>query len=530
MILYHAISTYQLLEMILHRKKYHLQEKAVLMVSDTLNAKFPVEQRKMVFFDDVWIYKLNIPFVKGVEFEQVIDDYFNQYFASKQVLFEEFEKKYIACAHFYLGHYLEQNEIPYTFFEDAAGMLSRPDILIDLEKTSRPFKCERSIERGLYDGMNRNITSVVCNIEAQQAGIIEKYEVEVEDFNVVKELMLLTQVEQEEIISFFTSVKNFDVDENTSILLTQHFAGLRILSFDEQVNIYQAFTDYFFSEKEILIKTHPDDIMYYGKILDNVSVINEKFPSEFLPCLINGNAFEIASISSTAINNFRGTENRLFELNTDFEKTFHSIHKYFVALQLVCELQGKTAKIDTIGCDLSMLKGLITRNNELEKLRISESDTLIVDDYLNLFFEDNSYDFNEDFLLDIEKKINNPLKYKTLVFLNSQHYYSFYHQDLEIFKKIIPVEIEIILKPRDWWEDEKFYIDKQIQTIYIYSEDEQICQKVKEFRMQKELASSEKQIQVREISDLERKIYQGQIKALETRLNYYIELNKKSEE
>ena len=41
MVLYHAVSSYQLLEVMLHRMVYHPMEKAVLLLPDFIVGKYP---------------------------------------------------------------------------------------------------------------------------------------------------------------------------------------------------------------------------------------------------------------------------------------------------------------------------------------------------------------------------------------------------------------------------------------------------------------------------------------------------------
>ena len=41
MVLYHAVSSYQLLEVILHRMAFHGNDKAVLILPDFITGKYP---------------------------------------------------------------------------------------------------------------------------------------------------------------------------------------------------------------------------------------------------------------------------------------------------------------------------------------------------------------------------------------------------------------------------------------------------------------------------------------------------------
>ncbi len=520
MILYHAISTYQLLEMILYRLKHSKKEESILMITDSLQDKYPLLDKYSAFFEDVWVYPINLEFSGKVSFQRVIDNFFNDYFKEKGIEILEFEELNVACAHYYFGHYLIGNEVPFVFFEDAAGMLSRADILINIEIERRPFKCKRNQERGLYDGTSETVKKVVCNVLAQE-DVLSQYEC-VEDFNVIKELLNVAEEDKKKILDIFLPNELKKIADDTDVILTQHFANLKILDFEEQKQIYKLFIDYFFSGRKILLKPHPDDVMYYSKILQNVDVLKEKFPSEFLPLLLGDKAGEIATISSTAIKNYYGCNYNIFELNTDFEKTYQSIHRYYVALELSLLLGNEFA---TIGCDNTLLNALIQKNEELKGLRrVEESSINLIDDYLNLRFGEGKREYNGAFLNEIEEKINS-LKNGAIIFLNSQEYYSFFNKNISVFENLIPVQITLEYPEKEWWNISDEAEEAKKQCLYVYTKNDSILNKVKEFSMKKKLENMGIQISVDVSKDYEKNIYEGKIKALEERLEYYMRLH-----
>lgn len=127
-VLYHAVSSYQLLEVMLHRMVKHPRDQAVLLLPDFIVGKYP-QYKKLSrrFFDRVWLFPyLQIPHKSE---EQVLTD--TGRFGSR--LFPRglsaFSTIYVAGAHFYFSLYLIQNGLPFTMFEDAAGMFSRPEVL-----------------------------------------------------------------------------------------------------------------------------------------------------------------------------------------------------------------------------------------------------------------------------------------------------------------------------------------------------------------------------------------------------------------
>lgn len=521
MILYHAISTYQLLEMMLFRLKNSKIDDSILMITDTLRDKFPEIVKNTDFFSDVWVYDINLNFPPKKSYEKVVNEYFNDFFSNKNVKITDFEKIYLSCAHYFFGHYLVINNLKFVFFEDAAGMLSRPDILINIEKDSRPFKCKKNIDMGLYDGSASCIEEIVCNFSAQSQEIIQSYQ-KLRNFNVVKELIELDDEKKNKILAFF--LKNYnriDIAQKTSILLTQHFANLKIMSFKEQETIYKWFVDYFLEDKYILIKPHPDDVMYYKKILNNVDIIKERFPSEFLPLLINDNVEEIVTISSTAIANYYECDYSILEMNTDFEKTFYSLHKYYVALRLA-KIFNKS--ISMIGCDESLIRKLIERRGELQSINVSDSgEILLIDDYSNLRFSVSNYTYNEECLMNIQNKICNLDNDQVLIFLNSKCNYSFFYRDISVFDNLYPINIKIEDNgKKELWEAPE-NIDKN-QLIYVYTKNENYINLLKEFKMNQNLNNSNLEIKVDGLDEYQKNIYEGKIKSLEERLMYYMEL------
>ena len=125
-VLYHAVSSYQLLEAMLHRRLFHREERATLLLPDFIVGKYPQWQRlEGPFFDRVALFPyLLIP--HGEE-GRVLADTAAAWQSLGLPPAESFFKRYVMGAHFYFSLYLEAKGLPFSFFEDAAGALSRPD-------------------------------------------------------------------------------------------------------------------------------------------------------------------------------------------------------------------------------------------------------------------------------------------------------------------------------------------------------------------------------------------------------------------
>src|SRR5690606_20591414 len=127
---------------------------------------------------------------------------------------EKYSEIIVGCAHNFFGIYLVAQNIEFTFLEDASGLLSRPNILRDIEKgiyLSKHHVCEKF---GLYDGNNGLITKKICNFNTQVEGFSES---DIEHFDVVKELGRLDHNIVNNINRFFGVKDKYFIDDRTCV-------------------------------------------------------------------------------------------------------------------------------------------------------------------------------------------------------------------------------------------------------------------------------------------------------------------------
>ena len=160
-VLYHAVSSYQLLEAMLHRRLFHREERATLLLPDFIVGKYPQWQRlEGPFFDRVALFPyLLIP--HGEE-GRVLADTAAAWQSLGLPPAESFFKRYVMGAHFYFSLYLEAKGLPFSFFEDAAGTLSRPDQAAAILGRKFPQHAELARRHGLFSGENPLIREVFC--------------------------------------------------------------------------------------------------------------------------------------------------------------------------------------------------------------------------------------------------------------------------------------------------------------------------------------------------------------------------------
>lgn len=343
MILLSAVSNYHLLEIILYKITRLKDEKCVLLILDHLSFKYPnyLELRKL--FSDIIIFQGG---VAKNDKNQVCDNkpYFDQLLGNFNYSFNDFQEIYVAGAHLSLGATLSICNISYVFFEDAAGSLSNYTIVRNAE-IGNNYELTISKEKlGLYDGSNKNVAKIICDIKKQSEEFI--IDEKIEHFSVTEALELLSEKELNFVVKFFCSDK-IQINSNSALVLTTHFANLKILTYEQQCLAYQLFCDYLLHNYNIVIKPHPDDLVPYASFMDNVCVVRKKFPSELLPYVFTINPTIIAGIATTATDNLKHLYSTisLGFLYRDYE-TLLSFHKYFILLKILHRLnQQFTIKI-----------------------------------------------------------------------------------------------------------------------------------------------------------------------------------------
>ena len=223
MILYHIITTYHLFEAMVHRMRYHKEDEAILVFPDFGAGKFPqyAKLKELGFFDNVYLFPYEN--INHGNYEEDVVKAVNE--TIPYSLFD-MEKIYVAGAQFYFSYYLIANNIPFYFFEEAGGNLTRPeDWIITMNRIQQ---YDYAIKYGLMTGDNRNVIKRICNLEAQKD---REQLLNVEDFSITKELASLDSKDIDLILEFF-DVPKLTYKDNSIIILTQHFAGLKMMTYE----------------------------------------------------------------------------------------------------------------------------------------------------------------------------------------------------------------------------------------------------------------------------------------------------------
>lgn len=513
MVLYHVISNYHLLNAIIHNSIY--KKESVLVCSQWTQQRFENLKYLNKIFKNIIQIDMNYRF-SHTEKETI------KYFQGKIGNIKNFKEIYVWGAHFSFGISLIERKIPFIFCEDGSGLLSRSEILKSINEKDpvkkKLFKYLCHI--GVFDGNNLCIKQKLCNVNAQIEGFIDDNNII--NFNVIEEMFKLSENERKKILKFFNVNKTIDINRNSTLLLTQHFNNLQILTFENQALIYQLLVDYFFENENLVIKPHPDDIMYYSQLFPKAQILREKFPAEFMPFVFNNQPKCVATISSTAIFNLHGIYSDIFELDTDFEIDFKAIHKYYAALYLAKSLDkaimciGVNERlVNQLSKKLNFDSNNITYNyNKANKIK---NKILLID---NIKREEN---FAQIELINMIKNLDEE---SVCIFINSRQDYCWYDYN----HKYLWENIKPLVLIKDLYDErtEDFYSDLNIEILYIYSKSKGVFKMIDNIEINKNLLNTGISVKnVHLTPEQERiKILEGVLEATEKRLLYYIEKEK----
>lgn len=498
MVLYHAINTYQILNCMLHALMFHADEKRIIFLPSFIKRNIPQysELKSLGFFNDIILF--NYSKYNGKDEEYIynnLDGDIDEALYPYVVL--DFSEIYLGAAHYYLSVYLISHNISFSIMEDGAGLLSRHKLLEETIRNQHVLNVTLLEKNKLFDLSNSCIKKKICITSVQEDGFDDPL---MENFNVIQSLAILEMDWKKKILYFWKCPKPIKCNENSVLLLTQNFANLNQLSFSSQILIYQILKDFFIRNSGLIIKPHPNDLMYYEKLFPNAVVIKEKFPSELLPFVFERIPKTISTISSTGINLLKDQFRDSIVFDVTFEKIFRLTGRYYVALFLI-----KYMGIDNFyikGCHSLLIDNLVALEEFQGLVLNAKGKTLIIGALGN----------NE--VSEISKLLK---EYETIFFLNSDESYCFIEEIP--CSSMIPIQINKTKK-----REEDNYYDLEPEYIYVYCNSE-VGDKVKNFEFKCELEECGVALNICKMTDEEIyiKTLEGQIRALEKRLLYYIE-------
>lgn len=362
MIIYHAITTYHLIEAWTHKALMFPDDPAILLYDDVMEDKFPNMQNLISL--NAFTNIIGIPYRKSPRNEDDLNIWMDSIFSDLNISSDD--DIYVFGGQFYFSYWLIKNSIPFTFGEEASGRLSKPEVVMENDMELNMLRYSIAYENGMYVGDNALVKAKIYNSRAQKEDFVDEKAV---DFDVVQKISCLPNVVIENMMAFFNTPRKIKVNQKSVIILTQHFTNLKMMSLDDQISLYTQTIDYYLEKYYPVIKVHPDDQIFYSQIIKNGMVIRERFPSELLPYVFEEMPSKIATISSTGIFSFLSIFKDYLYFDTDYEKNYKKNHIFYLIGYIIKLLKVRYDRVVYYGTSKQQLCNLLIHSN----LNISKS-------------------------------------------------------------------------------------------------------------------------------------------------------------
>lgn len=293
MVIYHSVSLYQLLEVIVHRQVFHKDEKAVLVLPDFITDKMPQYRRiaEMGLFDEVYLFPyLKIPHV----YRTVVKDTLRSYDELIPYPIGSFDRVYVAGSHFYFSLVPIMRNVDFTAFEDSAGMINNPMFLLKPLKKGFPVHAHFVKKYGLLSFENEHIRDVIVRKRNPAVRAVQT------EFSLCGALQELDSGTRSRLIELFAGGVT-EVGENTVMLLTEQLSNLNMMTAQQQIKLYDYVCNTVYAGRHIIIKPHPDDKTDYRSFVRDCTLMQRVFPSELLIYTLSAPPALMATVSSAAI-------------------------------------------------------------------------------------------------------------------------------------------------------------------------------------------------------------------------------------
>ncbi len=351
--IYHCVTMYQVLEAIVHSERVRRGEYNVLLLADFSAKKYHDFRELEIFFDEVRLFPYrsisNNP-------ETILEEVESAWKDTVPHGIREFENIYVASSFYYFSLYLIANRIPFHMFEDGGGILSKPKVLYDIIRDVTPVMADIAQTYGLLDGSNEYILDVICNFSAQSFIADDP---KWRNFDPATEITQLSPETIRRILHFFRLEPIRDIPENAALVFTQQFANLYTTTLEDQIAIYQVCSDFFLPEQPLIFKPHPDDTVNYASLFPESRIIQGRFPAELMPILLDRVPETSFTVSSSSIRNIGSIFKKNIVCGYDFPNTFRAIDRYYFAVRLLSETEElKSCPVHTFGADVSLLEAI----------------------------------------------------------------------------------------------------------------------------------------------------------------------------
>lgn len=519
MVLYHVVTYYQLLWVFVYHMTQKRNSKGVIIMANSLETRLSKEiLDKLHNYFEIRFFPYNL--VKDHIDKDTNEELVSEVCVQVRNLYEkefeydlnQFDEINIAGYHFYFSLLLIEKNISFNVIEEAAGMLSRPEVLYSIVEQLNPYQLKIALESKLLYADNELIEKRFCRISSQ----VDNYEnINLVDFDLMTHLVNNLEIRDTVINVFIGNLSKYTNENESILLLTQHFANLKILSFENQALIYQYMVDYFLLDKQLIIKPHPDDVMFYSRLFPQAQIIREKFPSELLPFVFEKIPDTVSTISSTAVFSIEDVFKNKVSFSTYTEKEFENINRYYVAIRLLSVLNN-LKNLQCVYCDEDLVKNFLS---------ILDMDVDVI--YCNSFDE---IDYTIPTLIGkcsgdyfSLEMIDSITKIEGIFLLDCNYNYEDCLNIIQAERVYIPIVID---KKRI--KENYFFGNEEKEVFYFVSTIEENRKRVNDMRIEKRLEHTGLEICKSELSsdEIELMVTKGILKATEMRLRFVLEQNK----
>ena len=239
---------------------------------------------------------------------------------------------YLTNDHWSLGIYCICKKIPYYFYEDGVGMLSKPDysyeLVYKLNKTHAYLS--KYIEAF---SKNENVIAKYADLTNQSDGFDDPKAIH---YSVTDNLGKLSPKNQCEILDIFGMEQIHIESDHLAALFTEHFVNMKRLTILQQYELYAILIDYFVKGFNLVVKPHPNDVhVNYLDIFPEAKMIDRGFPSELLPYCVDKKIIYGVAACSTAVLGLKKYFNDVIRFDINIEKKYCKFHRYFALFHIL---------------------------------------------------------------------------------------------------------------------------------------------------------------------------------------------------
>jgi len=347
MIIYYAMTKFHLIFTLTHKLCVHKEEDAILFLYSGLQ-DLETNYSRLV---EKQIFK-NVYIVPEILFHKSWKP-LNEHSTDKEISYNieimlgEIEdwlptsisaqdRIYIANDHWALGTYCIAKQIPYIYYEDGVGMLSKPEYSYELVKRVNHTHAIIAKHINAF-GNNSCVVEKLADLNNQTEGFFDE---KAKHFSVKERLKMLDRQGITDLLYVFNA-PDCGCVENATILLTEHFVNMKRLTIEGQRELYAMLVDFFSGGETLYIKPHPNDFQIsYQDIFPEALLISRKFPSELLPFCFPCRLNLALAACSTSVFGLQDIVKRTLRFDIDIENHYMYIPKYFV-VKLVLDLLGQ---------------------------------------------------------------------------------------------------------------------------------------------------------------------------------------------